>query len=138
MDQGPEIFGSREPLVFIIERKFRTEEKVPDGVFMEDTMDQDTLGMPLEIDPVIRRAIPVKRAALPGDFSEPLLVERIGLARQKMELREQLELEILRQCSHLGGADFIENDLEHAPTNRADGPRKARMEICDDSSGTEK
>jgi hypothetical protein len=129
MDERPEIPCTGQPPVLIVERKIGAEKKIANGILVKHAVDQQALGMTLKVDPVILCAIPVERPALPRNLSEPLLIQGVEILRQKMKLREQLELEILRQRSHFGGADLVEDDLEHDLINRAFRPPMARREI---------
>ena len=83
-------------MILLIEREIRSEQKVADGVFVEHTVDEDAVGMALKIDPVVARPVAVQGTPIARDAAELFPVERIEVAGQKMELGQQVELQILR------------------------------------------
>jgi hypothetical protein len=113
VDHFPELIG-RFRLIIVGHRQLRSEEEVADRVLVEHPVDEDAIGMPFEINPVIAAAEAVKRAAIALDLAEIRPVEGLEIIRQDLELCEKVELEILGKGAHLGGTDGIENDLEHA------------------------
>ena len=74
MDHLPELLGrfGMIPLVGIGHGELRAEEEVTDRVLVEDPMDQDAVGMSLEVDAVILATEAMKRAAIPLDLAEVL------------------------------------------------------------------
>ena len=72
-------------------------------------------GVFLEVDAVILRAIAVQLFPLALDHPELALVELVQIGRENLKLRQQIELQSLRQSRHFGGAQLIEDDLEHPP-----------------------
>jgi hypothetical protein len=62
---------------------------------------------------MIAAAVAVQSAAIAANRPEIGTIERIKVGWQNVELCEQVELEILGEGAHLGGADGIEDDLEH-------------------------
>jgi hypothetical protein len=53
---------------------------------------------------------------IPRDTAEFLILQGVQVTRQKMKLRQKIELQIFRQCGHFCGADGVENHLKHAIT----------------------
>jgi len=80
---------------------------------MKHSMDEDPVGVLLKVDAMVTAAVAVQGASVPADCSEVGSIERIKVGGKNLELGEQVELEILREGAHLGGADGIEDDLEH-------------------------
>ena len=99
-------------------REFRSEKEVPDCVLVEDAVNQDPLGMALEVDAVIAATEAVKGASIALDLAEEGPVQGIEIFRQDLEFREKVQLEILGKCAHFGGADGIEDDLKHGEESR--------------------
>jgi hypothetical protein len=58
-------------------RQFRTEEKIPDGVFVEDPVHQDALLAPLEVDPVIVGPITVESCCLAFDYTQTHRIQAV-------------------------------------------------------------
>lgn len=112
-DEFPKTAGVGKFAIFFIHGQVGTVEKVAQSIAMKNAVDEDALGAALEINSVIRGAVAVEAAAIAFDRSEMLGIEIIQIIREHLEFREQFELEFLRKNRHLGGAYFIENDLEH-------------------------
>jgi hypothetical protein len=116
MEQLPKLIGALG-LVCLIgvigHRELRTEKKITDGVFVKDAVDQDPLGMALKVNPVIPATETVKGASIPLDFAEIFSIKGVQVFGEHLKLREKIELEVLGQGTHFGGADGVEDDLEH-------------------------
>ena len=123
MDHRPELIGSLGQIVIVRHGELRSEEKVPDRVLVKHPVNKDPVGMALKVDPVIAAAVAVEGPPIPLDLSEVLPIEGIKICGQDLELREQVELEVLGKSAHLGGTDGIKDDLEHV------GQAKRNMEI---------
>jgi hypothetical protein len=80
---------------------------------MEHSMNKDPVVMLLKVDAMVTAAVAVQGASVSADCSKVGSIERIKVGGKNLELGEQVELEILRESAHLGGADWIEDDLEH-------------------------
>ncbi|MFM8763750.1 MAG: hypothetical protein ACKOEZ_02780, partial [Spartobacteria bacterium] len=50
------------------------------------------------------------------------IIESVQIAGQKLEFREEIQLQIFWQRSHLSGADSIEDHLKHNRTLPASSP----------------
>src|SRR5215469_8551030 len=100
-------------LLFFAERQLRSVEKITDGIFVEHTVDENTFRTPLEIDPVIVRAVAVESLALALDGAERPGVKLIQVVRQESEIRQELELQLFWDLCHFRGADLIKDDLVH-------------------------
>jgi hypothetical protein len=100
-------------------RQFRTEEEIPDSVFVEDPVYEDALLASLEVDPVIVGAIPVEAFSFALDDAERLGIEAVQVVWQKLEFGQQLQLKFLGDSGHFGRADFVEDDLIHRVSFRA-------------------
>jgi len=120
VDHLPELIGCFR-LIIVGHRQLRSEEKVADRVLVEHPVDQDAVGMPFEINPVIAAAEAVKRAAIALDLAEARSIQGVEIVWKNLKLGEKIELEILRKGAHLAGADGIENDLEHDSKIRGNG-----------------
>jgi hypothetical protein len=80
---------------------------------VKHTVNKDSVGMALEVDPVIAAPIAVEGSPVPLDLPEVLPIQGIKVSGQDLELREQIELEVLGKSAHLRGTDRIKDDLEH-------------------------
>ena len=78
----------------------------------QDAMNGDAFGPALEVDAVILCAVAMEDLAVALEPPEFLRVQIVEVVGEAVEFREQIELQLLRQGSHLGGAYFIEDDLE--------------------------
>ena len=72
MNHLPELVGGLRMITLIGHGKLGAKEKITDRVLVKDPMDQDAVGMALEVDAVILAAEAVKRAAIPLDLAEVL------------------------------------------------------------------
>jgi uncharacterized heparinase superfamily protein len=77
-------------------------------------MDENPLGMALEIDAVIAAAKAVQRASITLNLAEVGSFEEVEIIRQDLELGQQVKLEILGKGAHLSRTCGIKNDLKHA------------------------
>lgn len=118
MDHRPEQVGTLGLIVVVRHGEFGAEEKIADRVLVEHAMDEDALGMTLKIDAVITAAVSVKGSSVPFDPGKILTVEGFKVGREDLELGKKIELEILGKGTHLGGADGVEDDLEHGGESR--------------------
>lgn len=98
---------------FFGHRQFRAEKEVPDRVLVQHPMNQDPLGMALEVDAMIARAEAVEGTTIPLDLAELAAGKGVEIFGKNLELREKIELEILGEGAHFGSADRVEDDLEH-------------------------
>ena len=114
MDHRPELIGSFGQIMIVRHGELRAEEKVADCVLVKHTVNKDPVGMALEVDPVIAAAVAVEGPPVPLDLPEVLPIQGIKISWQDLELREQIELEVLGKRAHLRGADGIKDDLEHS------------------------
>ena len=94
MDQIPKLIA-RLRLIVIGHRKLRAEEKIPDCILVQDSVDQDPLSMALKVDPVIAAAVTVQRATIPLDLAEMLSAQGGKILGKNLKLGQQVELEIL-------------------------------------------
>jgi hypothetical protein len=100
-------------LIVLRHRQLTAEEKIAQRVLVEDAMNSDTLRATLEVDAVILRPITMELLALALNHPESAGIEVVEVFRQDLKFREQIELESFWQGGHLGGAQFVEDDLEH-------------------------
>jgi hypothetical protein len=112
VDHLPELIGSLN-LIVLGHRKLRAEEEVADRVLVEHAMDEDAIGVFLKVDAMVAAAVAVQGAPVTANGAEVGSVEGIQVGGKDLELGEQVELEILREGAHLGGADGVEDNLEH-------------------------
>ena len=94
-------------------RQLRAKKKIPDGVFVQDPVDQDALFAPLEVNSVIVGSITVETFPFPLDDAERLGIEAVQVVRQKLEFGQQLQLKFFWDSGHFSRTDFVENDLIH-------------------------
>jgi len=85
VDKVPKLIG-RLHLIVIGHRKLRAEEEIPDCVLMQDTVDQDSLGMALKVNPVIATAVTVQRASVSIDLAEVLSAQGGEILGKDLEL----------------------------------------------------
>jgi len=109
----PELVRSLGLIVIIRHRELGAEEEVADRVLVKHAMNEDPVGVFLKVDAMIAAAVAVQSAAIAANRPEIGTIERIKVGWQNLELREQIELEILGEGAHLGGADGVEDNLEH-------------------------
>lgn len=76
-------------------------------------MDENAIGVALEINPVVPSPVAVERSTIARDAAEFLALQRVEVARQEMKLRQKIELQILRQRGHFAGTDGVEYHLKH-------------------------
>jgi hypothetical protein len=112
IDQFPELGDLLQHFV-LGHGELGAEEKILEGVFVEDAMDDESGVVALEINAVFLRAIAVEIATLALEFAEFLGVGLVEILRQKIEFAEDLELECFGELGELGGAAVVEDDLEH-------------------------
>jgi hypothetical protein len=112
LDQFPKFPRFAELIVFR-HWQFAPKKKISERVFMQHAMHGDPLRAALEIDSVIFCAVAVKFLPFAFDYPEAAGVKVIEICWKNLKLRQQIELECLRQCRHLGGAQLVKNDLEH-------------------------
>jgi hypothetical protein len=55
---------------FVGHRELRAEKKVPNGILVKDSVNQDPLGVALEIDAIILATEAVQGTAIPLDFAK--------------------------------------------------------------------
>jgi hypothetical protein len=70
---------------------------------------------------MIAAAVAVQGPSVAPDRAEVGPIERVQVGGKDLELCQEVELEILRKSAHLGGADGIEDDLEHEGEGRGRG-----------------
>ena len=100
-------------------------------------MNENPLGMPLEVDTMIPAAVTVQGAPIPLDLAELFTAQGGEILGKDLELSQQVKLEILGKGAHFRRADGIEDDLEHAvKSNGGKSPRKPRIYFSDLSSRT--
>jgi hypothetical protein len=76
------------PLVGIRHGKLRSEEEVADRVLVEDPMDHDSIGVSLEVDPIVLAAETVKGASIPLELGEVCPIKRVEILGENLKLRE--------------------------------------------------
>jgi hypothetical protein len=111
-DQFPKA-GVLSQLFIFRHRQLGAKKEIPNGVFVQDPVHQDTLRTALEVNPVIVGSIPEETFSFPLDDAERLGVEAVQVVRQKLEFGEQLQLKFFWNSGHFGRTDFVENDLIH-------------------------
>src|SRR5580693_1833552 len=116
-DEFPET-GMLLQLFIFRHRQLRTKKEIPDGVFVQNAVDQDTLRAALEVNPVIVGSIAIETFSFPLNDAESLGIEAVKVIGQKLELSEQLQLKFFGDSGHLGGTDFVEDDLIHKVSSR--------------------
>ena len=80
---------------------------------MEHAVHDDPFARALEIDAMILGAIAKELFTLALQDAEAGRIEIIDVVGQDFELREEIQLEILRQRGHFAGAKFVEHNLKH-------------------------
>jgi len=117
VDHLPKLIGSFRQigLIGIIGHgELGAEKEVADRVFVKNTVDEDPLGVALEVDAVVAAAEAVQGAAVTLDLAEVGPLEGIKIIRQDLKLSQQVELEILGKRTHFRRAYGIEDDLKHS------------------------
>ena len=59
---------------------------------MQHAVDEQPLGMVLEVDAIILRTVSMKRPPIARDLAELLTIERFQIAGQELKFRQQLQL----------------------------------------------
>ena len=95
VDELPKPWASFE-FLFVAKWQLRTKQKIANRVFVQDAVNEYAFGASLEVDTVIVGSVPVQTFALPLDHAKRLRVEAIQVFGQKLELRQELQLEFLR------------------------------------------
>lgn len=118
-DQGPEGFRLGEGII-VTHREIGAIEKILEGVFAQDAVDDDrpVILRDLEIDPHITGAVAIKLFPIPFDLAElrafRMVLDTLEILGFDLEFIEHFELLERGELRDLGGADFVEDDLEHA------------------------
>lgn len=115
MDQCPKILRSRKPRILVIQGQVGAKEEISNRILVENPVNQKPLRVPLEVNPIVLRSIPMQHTSLPRHTAKSLFVQMIKLRRQEMKLGKQLQLKVLRQCRHLRCTDLVKNYLKHGP-----------------------
>ena len=111
---------------------------------MQHAVNQQARVDPLEIDPVLLRAIAVQVALLAMELAELIRIGLVKVFGQEIEFAQNLELEHFRQLRQLGGAAVVEDDLEHvaylltrpAINCQSRGAARRRADTADAPRGT--
>jgi len=117
VDHLPKLIGSLRQigLICIIGHgELGAEEEVADRVLVKNTVDEDPLGMALEVDAVVAAAEAVQGSPVTLDLAEVGPLEGIEIIGQDLKLGQQVELEILGKRTHFRRACGIEDDLKHS------------------------
>jgi hypothetical protein len=112
LDQLPEA-GVLLQLFVLCHWQFRPEEKIPDGVFVQDAMHEHAFRTAFKINPVVIGAIPIETFPFSLDDPERFGIKAVQIVRQKLKLGKQLQLDYFWNPCNFGCTDFIENDLVH-------------------------
>src|SRR5262249_15946417 len=102
-------------LVVFSHWQLRAEEKIPDRVFMENPVDKDPFRASLKIDAIVASSITIEPLALAFDDPERFGVEVSKVVGQELELRQEFQLQRLRDARNLSRADLVEDNLIHRP-----------------------
>jgi len=97
---------------------------------VQNPVDKDSLCMTLEIDPMITASKTVKGPSITLNFSKTLSLERIQIFGKDLKLGEQVELQMLRKSTHLRGAGWVKNDLEHVNRLAGNFPDAQRIALA--------
>ena len=114
VDELPEVFGFGELFVFAGAGEVAAEEEVLEGVGVHDALDADGLVVGGEVDAVVAGAAAVEFFAFAVEDAEAFgeaAFSEVGFG--DVEGFEELELDLGGQLGELGGADFVEDDLDH-------------------------
>jgi hypothetical protein len=112
-DQFPKALLLAE-LIVLGHGQFCAEEEIAQRILVQHTVHGNAFLAPVEVDAVV--LCPIAEQPLPIALQDAkfLLVQLVEVFRQELEFGQQVELEVLGQRGHFGGADFIEDDLEHS------------------------
>lgn len=95
-------------------REVAAEEEVLEGVGMDDALDADGLIVGSEVDAVISGSAAVEFFAFAVEDAEAFRKAAFGeVSFGDVEGFEELELDLSGELGELGGADFVEDDLDH-------------------------
>ena len=117
VDHLPKLIGSLRQigLIGIVSHgELGTEKEVADRVLVQNAVDEDPLGVTLEVDAVIAAAKAVQGTAVTLDLAEVGSLKGIEIIRQDLKLGQKVELEILGKGTHFRRACGIEDDLKHS------------------------
>lgn len=135
VDELPKSLLFAEVLVFLIHRKIGTIQEVADGVFVQHSIYENAIWVFLKINAVITGSAAVERVPVPAYLPEATAIEILQILGKNLELHQQLQLQILRQRSHFGRADFGKDRLKHtSPSGGRGRERKTGFPTSDGPS----
>jgi hypothetical protein len=116
-DQLPEASVLLQLFIFC-HRQFGAKKEIPNGIFVQDSMDQDSFLTAFEVNSVVIGSVPIKTFSFALDDAEGLGIETIQVVGQKLEFSQQLQLKFLGDSGHFSRTNFVENDLIHRVSSR--------------------
>ena len=92
--------------------KAGAEEKVFEGVAVQNPVHNEAEGMAFKINAIIAEPEAMERFAVALEFAEMFHLSVQDLLGEAAEFAEDIELQFLRHLGEFGGAGGIKNDLE--------------------------
>ena len=115
------MLGASEGFI-LAQGHFRTEQEIGKCSLVQDAVDDNGAVLHLEIETVFLRPESMEDVAIPLDAPEFIAAQTVEILLRDAEFFEQLELLQGPQSGNFGGADFIEDDLEHIGSLSSSAP----------------